>query len=267
MTHTPRTVVITGASSGIGRDAAALFAQCGDTVYDLSRSDKQQDGVVHIACDVTQPATVAQAFAAIASKHSHIDILILCAGSGIAGSVEHTDLDDMRRQFDVNTFGPVTVLQSALPLLRADGPTPRERRVVFVSSMAAVFGIPFQSMYSATKAAVNALAFSLSNELHAQGISVTVVMPGDVKTNFKRNTNLRGADIYPLMQGAIGQMERDEANGLSSVSVARKVFRAATRRRAGLYYTSDFVSDVECLLQRLLPTRFALYVVRKMYHC
>ncbi len=263
----PRTVVITGASSGIGRDTAAMFARCGDTVYDLSRSDKPQDGVVHIPCDITQQAAVSQAFGTISRQHSHIDILILCAGMGIAGSVEHTDMEDMLHQFEVNTFGPVSVIQAALPLLRAGGASCGEGRIVFVSSMAAVFGIPFQSMYSATKAAINALAFSLSNELHVQGISVTVVMPGDVKTNFRRNTNLNGSDIYPHMQGAISQMERDEANGLSSVSVARKVFKAATRRRAGLFYTSDFVSDVECLLQRLLPTRFALYVVRKMYHC
>ncbi len=267
MTSTSRIVVVTGASSGIGRDLAALFAKCGDTVYDLSRSDKPQEGVVHIACDVTQQESVAQAFATISQRHSHIDILVLCAGMGIAGSVEHTAMEEMRRQFDVNTFGPVSVIQSALPLLRAGGAQRSLCRIVFVSSMAAVFGIPFQSMYSATKAAVNALAFALSNELHAQGISVTVVMPGDVKTNFKRSTNLNGADIYPQMQNAIGQMERDEANGLPSMTVARKVFKAATRRRASLFYTSDFVSDMECLLQRLLPTKFALYVVRKMYHC
>lgn len=263
----PKTVVITGASSGIGRDVAAMFARCGDTVYDLSRTEKPQEGVSHVYCDVTLRPTILQAFETISQKHSCIDILILCAGIGMAGSVEHITAEDMHRQFEVNTFGPISVIQSALPLLRASKESQTIRRIVFVSSMAAAFGIPFQAMYSATKAAVNSLAFSLSNELYAQGISVTVVMPGDVKTDFQRKTNLAGTDVYPHMQDAISQMEHDEANGLSLQSVARKVFRAATRKKVALFYTSDLKSDMECLLQRLVPTRFALYVVRKMYHC
>lgn len=263
-----KTVVITGASSGIGRETAQLFAKHGDTIYDLSRSDKPLDGVTHIYCDVTKPQSIAEAFQTIGKSHSHIDILILCAGMGIAGSIEHTSEEEMRRQFDVNTFGPIRVLQCALPLMRQGEATLGERgRVVFVSSMAAVFGIPFQAMYSATKAAVNSFAFALRNELHSQRISVTVVMPGDVKTNFKRSTNLIGSDIYPQMSKAISQMEHDEASGLSAISVAHKVYRAATRKRPSLFYTSDLTSDLECLLQRMLPTSVALYVVKKLYHC
>ena len=265
----PKNVVITGASSGIGRETAAIFAKAGNVVYDLSRSDKPQEGVIHIYCDVTKPQTVTEAFCTIAKTHPHIDILILCAGMGIAGSIEFTADEEMCHQFDVNTFGPIRVVQAALPLMRQE-PLMRGKecgRIVFVSSMAAVFGIPFQAMYSATKAAINSFAFSLRNELRRHSIGFSVVMPGDVKTAFKRTTNLTHADIYPQMASAISQMEHDEATGLTALSVARKVVRAATRRRPALFYTSDFTSDLECLLQRLVPTSLALYVVRKLYHC
>ena len=263
-----KTAVITGGSSGIGRATAAILVSRGYMIYDLSRSENPQEGVCHIYCDVTQTETVNEAFKLIAQKEEKgIDLLILCAGMGVAGSVEHTTDTEMIHQFDVNTFGPVRVVRQALPLLRKNAKTRPRRRIVFVSSMAAQFGIPFQSMYSATKAAINSIAFSLSNEVRSQNITVAVVMPGDVKTNFKRKTNLEGNGIYPNMKSAISQMEHDEQNGLSAEAVAQRVVRAATRRHISLFNTSDRLSTLECLLQRLLPTSVALYVVRKLYHC
>ncbi|MGN1236650.1 MAG: hypothetical protein ACI4TS_04320, partial [Bacteroidaceae bacterium] len=80
-------------------------------------------------------------------------------------------------------------------------------------------------------------------------------------------TNLDGNDIYPNMKSAISQMEHDEQNGLSAEAVAQRVVKAATCRRVSLYTTSDRLSTLECVLQRLLPTSVALYVVRKLYHC
>lgn len=262
-------IVITGASSGIGRETARILADCGHTVYDLSRTDKPQMGVEHLYCDVTKRDTIDAAIQTIAQKEGRIDKLILCAGMGVAGSIEHTADGDMLHQFDVNTFGPIRVIQAALPVMRTQQQqtAPERGRIVFVGSMAGVFGIPFQAMYSATKAAINSFAFSLRNELHSYNIKVAVLMPNDVKTNFSRKTDLTGSDVYPTMQPAIEQMERDEAKGLSAQAVARKVVRATMRSRVGLYYTSDFMSDVECLLQRLLPTSTAAYVVRKLYHC
>ena len=261
-------IVITGASSGIGRETARILAESGHTVYDLSRSEKPQQGVTHIYCDVTKRETVDIAIQTIASREGRIDKLILCAGMGVAGSIEHTADADMQHQFDVNTFGPIRVIQAALPLMRTQDIVGKERgRIIFVGSMAGVFGIPFQAMYSATKAAVNSFAFSLRNELRPYNIKVAVLMPNDVKTSFSRKTDLTGSEIYPNMQPAIEQMEHDEANGLTADVVARRVIRATMRKRVGLYYTSDFMSSVECFLQRLLPTSAALYVVKKLYHC
>ena len=265
-----KVIVITGASSGIGRSTATLMAKQGHIVYDLSRSAHPQEGVRHIACDVTDPATIQNAFTQIATECGRIDILILSAGMGVAGAIEYTTETEMHRQFDVNVYGPIRTIQAALPIMRQQLPARegKERaRIVFVSSMAAQFGIPFQSMYSASKAAVNSLAFTLSNEVRDYRISVTCIMPGDVQTNFKRSTDLSGSDVYPKMDGAIRQMIRDEENGLSSAAVARRVRHAALTRRPRLFYTSDYLSDLEHLIGKLVPSSVAKRVVGWIYHC
>ncbi len=262
--------VITGASSGIGRATARIMADKGWKVYDLSRSDKPQNGVTHIACDVTNRDTIESAIKQIADKEGRIDVLVLCAGMGVAGSIEFTKEEEMQRQFDVNVYGPIRVVQAALPLMRSQAKQGKERgRLVFVSSMAAVFSIPFQAMYSATKAALNAFAFGLKNELKAYDIIVSCVLPGNVNTGFgaARRTDLAGSDVYPNMKGAIEQMEQEENNGMTSEKVAKKVVKACTKRCPSLFYTSDIVSDLECLGNRLLPTWLANKVVGKMYNC
>ncbi|MBQ9640580.1 MAG: SDR family oxidoreductase [Bacteroidaceae bacterium] len=263
--------VITGASSGIGRETARQMADKGYKVYDLSRSDKPQEGIIHLPCDVTNRETITAAIQQITDTDGRIDVLVLCAGMGVAGSIEFTKEEEMQRQFDVNTYGPIRVVQAALPLMRTQPMLQQgERgRIVFVSSMAAVFGIPFQAMYSATKAAINSFAFSLKNELKAYQIAVSCVQPGDVKTSFgnARRTDLAGSDVYPNMQAAIQQMEHDEENGLSATACAKQVVKACTKKNPSLYYTSDLLSDLECLGNRLLPTWLATKVVGMMYHC
>ena len=186
---------------------------------------------------------------------------------GIAGAIEFTTEAEMHRQFDVNVYGPIRVLQAALPLMRSQEKRGRERgRIVFVSSMAAVFSIPFQSMYSASKAALNSYAFALRNELKAYDIRVSCVMPGDVHTNFKRTTDLTGSEVYPHMKLAIEQMIHDEEHGLTSGQVARRVVKACTCPSPKIFYRSDLLSSLECLLQRVCSHSFACWLVGKIYH-
>jgi len=262
--------VITGASSGIGQATALMMLEKGFKVYDLSRREIVQTGVTHIFCDVTKRETIDEAIQQIQAAEGRIDVLILCAGMGVAGSIEFTKEEEMQRQFDVNAYGPIRVVQAALPLMRTQAKGKNERgRIVFVSSMAAVFSIPFQAMYSATKSALNAFAFALKNELKAYDITVSCVLPGNVNTGFgaARQTDLAGSDVYPNMQAAIRQMEEEENNGMTSETVARKVVKASTKKNPSLFYTSDLLSDLECLGNRLLPTWLAVKVVGMMYKC
>lgn len=281
-----RIAVITGASSGIGRASATVLVRHGYQVYDLSRSENPQPGVVHIDCDVTKNETITAAFNRISSEAGRIDLLLLSAGMGVAGAIEFTTESEMKRQFDVNLYGPIRVIQAALPIMRQQAmqerhgifgiegkgirslfgyPYKERGRIVFISSMAAVFSIPFQSMYSASKSALNSFAFALRNELKHYYIRVSSVLPGDVHTNFKRTTDLNGSDIYPQMKPAIEQMIHDEENGLTSEQVAKRVMRAALRRRPSIFYTSDFLSDLERFAARIVTSNMAVRIVGKIY--
>mgnify|MGYP000939925263 FL=1 len=150
-----KVAAITGASSGIGRETAKYFQRKGWKVYNLSRRPSGEPGIIHIAADVTDEAEIEKAFALIHAESGGLDLLINNAGFGISGAVEFTELKDAKRQFDVNFFGTLSCIKAALPLLKES-----RGRILCISSAAAVFAIPFQSFYSATKAAINILVSS-----------------------------------------------------------------------------------------------------------
>ncbi|MFR8873989.1 MAG: SDR family NAD(P)-dependent oxidoreductase [Oscillospiraceae bacterium] len=143
-------VLLTGGSSGIGRCAARRLADAGCRVYELSRRDSRQAGITHLPCDVTRQDQVEAAVQTVVDREGRIDIVVNNAGFGISGAVEFTDTEDARRLLDVNFFGMVRVNRAVLPHLRRAG----GGRIVNLSSVAAVAPIPFQTYYSASKAAV-----------------------------------------------------------------------------------------------------------------
>lgn len=266
-----KVVVITGASSGIGREVARQLADQGHRVYDLSRSEKPQDGVRHIRCDVTDRDAIQQAIDCVKQEAGRIDTLLLCAGSGVAGALEFMTEEELQFQFDVNAFGPLRVAQAALPIMREQQPlSGKERgRIIFISSMGAVFSLPYQGLYSATKMAVNGMAYALRNEVHPFDISVTSILPGDVKTGFTaaRRKNTTGRDIYTHMDGAFEAMASDEINGSLPEVIAKRIVKIVNKKSVGMYCTLDWLSLAEYILQKIAPHRFALWVVRKMYRC
>lgn len=155
-----KVAVVTGGSSGIGRCTAAVLRNAGCTVYEFSRREHPMDGVGHMSVDVTDEAAVRCAVERIAQTKGGIDIVVNCAGFGISGAVEFTELADAKRQFDVNFFGMVNVNRAAIPVMRNRG----GGRIVNVSSVAAVAHIPFQTYYSASKAAIESYTCALAND-------------------------------------------------------------------------------------------------------
>ncbi len=244
-----KTAVISGASGGIGLEMAHLLKQ-EYRVYDLSRSGKDTPGILHIDTDVTSEESVKAAFSQIAAREGQIDLLVCNAGFGIAGASEFTPLSDAKQQLDVNFFGTVLCTQYALPLLRKT-----KGRIVSVSSAAAVFPIPFQSFYSASKSAVNAYICALRNEVRHLGVSAVAVMPGDTKTGFTamRKKACMGEDVYGgRIAPSIAVMERDEQKGMSASKVAKTIVRIAKKRHVRPLYTAGESYKLLYLLNRLL---------------
>ena len=258
-----KTLVITGGSSGIGKSTASLFAERGWCVFELSRHGLSNGNIRHIDCDVRDAQSVQNAVAAVLSQTDSIDVVISNAGFGISGSVEFTDIREAERQMDVNFMGAVRFVQAILPQLRKQ----RGGRIIFTSSVAAILSVPYQSFYSASKAAINALALALANEVREFGICVSVMMPGDVSTGFTdaRSKSVAGEDIYLGANKAVTTMERDERNGMSPKQMARLFYHIATCRSPKPQYIGGFSYRLLCFLDRLLPKRLVNWIEWKVY--
>lgn len=257
-----KTLIITGGSSGIGRATALLFSERGWKVYELSRHGASTDGVVHIDCDVTRAELCREAVAQVLAREQRVDLLISNAGMGVAGSVEFTPDEELHRQMDVNFFGAMNIVRAVLPQMRAQ----RGGRIIFVSSIAAVFSIPYQAYYSASKAALNAVALALQNEVREFGIDVCCLLPGDVKTGFTaaRQKVHAGVEFYRHMQKSIETMEYDEQTGLSPDQMARRLWRMGNSRWVWIYQTTGWYKLL-ALLEKLLPKTLVNRVVGWLY--
>lgn len=232
-------------------------------MYELSRHGSSYTGVVHIDCDVTSPEQVHQTVDEVLRQTDHIDVVISNAGMGISGPVEFTPVEEAKRQFDVNFFGAFYLVQAVLPVLRRQ----QCGRIIFTSSVAAVLSVPYQSFYSASKAALNAMALALANEVRPYHIHVSCLMPGDVATGFTaaRSKGTAGADVYPRAEQAVAAMEKDERNGMSAKKMATALWRIATSRFPAPLHVGGWQYKVFCFLDRILPKRVVNRIEGMMY--
>lgn len=258
-----KVIVISGASKGIGAECAKKFLSEGYTVYNLSRTPSETDGVKNVVCDVTNEENIKDALAKVAGEEGKIDLVLANAGFGISGAVEFTEAEDAHRQFDVNFFGAFYLVKNALPYLRET-----KGRVLAVSSAAAVFSIPFQSFYSASKAAVASLMCATASEVKSFGIRAGYVQLGDVKTSFtaSRKKDHKGDDVYGgVISRSVAKMEHDEQNGMAPETIAKKIYKVMTKRKMPLKTTVGASYKFLVFLAKLLPLPFQNFVIRKMY--
>ncbi len=257
------TLVITGGSSGIGKATAELFAQKGWRVFEWSRSGKSTDTITHISCDVTKHEETKAAARQVIEQAGQIDVFISNAGFGISGAIEFTTTEDAHRQMEVNFFGALNSVQAVLPYMRER----KAGHIIFTSSVAAVLSIPYQSFYSASKAAINALALALQNEVRAFGIHVSVLMPGDVATGFTaaRKKSEDGSEAYGNIHKAVAAMEKDEQGGMKPLKMAKIFYSIATSRCPAPQYIGGAQYKIFCFLDRILPKRFVNWVVGQLY--
>ena len=257
--------VITGGSSGIGLAAAALFARKGYFVYALSRRGGQSgENLHHLVCDVTDEAQVQTVFREIFERHGQIDVLVNNAGFGISGAVEQTDDAQAKKQLDVNFFGCFHCCKAAVPLMRKAG----HGVIINISSMAAVLSIPFQSFYSASKSAINALTLALANEVRPFGITVCALMPGDVKTGFTavREKTEDSANVYgDTLKNSVAAMEHDEQNGMSPQVLAQAIWRLSQKKHPKPLSTCGVQYRVFAALQKALPGSAVNRIVGAIY--
>ena len=263
-----KNILLTGGSSGIGLAAASLLAAKGYTVYAASRNPGTEiqtftrgGDVRPVKMDVCDPASVDEAASHI---QADIGIVVHCAGIGIACAGEDYPQDAVSRLMKTNFDGVLLVNSRFLPRLRGRG----RGLCVIIGSVAGVFSVPYQSHYSASKAALDSYASALRMELRDFGIRVSLIMPGDTSTGF---TGARTYDIdeasphYKACRQAVRKMEKDEIGGRPPESVARSILKICGRKSPPLRRVIGFEYKLMVFFQRLLPHRLIEYILWKMY--
>ena len=256
--------IVTGASSGIGRMTAIALVAKGYTVYDFSRRNVPNEGILHVTADVTDSDSINRAVQVVLQAEGHIDLLVNNAGFGISGAVEFTNTEEVTRLFDVNFFGTVRVVRAVLSQMRQQG----SGRIVNISSVAAICPIPFQTFYSASKSAIMTYSMALANEVRDFGITVCAVLPGDIKTGFTnaRAKSEHGDDVYNgRIARSVSRMEHDEENGMSAVVAGRVIAAIASGKSKKPLHTLGFGYRFIAVLVKLLPAALVNRLIKILY--
>ena len=259
MAKARRVALVTGASAGIGKACADRLAAAGWVVTGASRRGTGSSGPAWtgLVMDVDQDSSVQAGVAGVIERGGRIDALIAAAGWGIAGAAECTSIAEAKAQFETNFWGCVRVVQAVLPQMREQ----QHGRIVLISSIGGVIGIPFQAYYSASKFALEGFAEALAYEVAPFAVQVTLVQPGNIATDF--TANRRRAEARPgdaayaeAMTRAVGIMERDEAGGAPAEHVAVTVQRVLESSRAPRRISVGKAGErVGLIAKRLLPFR------------
>jgi NAD(P)-dependent dehydrogenase (short-subunit alcohol dehydrogenase family) len=257
MSEMARSVLVTGASAGIGLACADRLHAAGWIVTGASRRGTSAGGWAGVVMDVDDDESVRAGVAGVLTAAGRIDAVVTAAGWGLAGAVECSSVQEAKAQLETNFWGSVRVVQEVLPAMRAQG----AGRLVLISSIGGVIGIPFQAFYSASKFALEGLGEALAYEVAPFGVQVTLVQPGNVRTDFTDSRRMAAAGqddaVYAAAAGkAVRQMERDERNGVPAGDVADIVLRVLTSPRPPRRVSVGKAGERAGLLaKRLLPFR------------
>lgn len=259
-----KVAIVTGASRGIGLAITKALSQAGWRVCGLSRRAGPLEKADWYCCDVTDQQSVQTAFAQIFDRYQRIDLLVNNAGMGISGAAEFTSEADIQRQLEVNLMGAIRCTQQVLPLMRQQG----GGRIIFTSSLAALFPLPFQSFYSVSKAGLDAFCDALRLEVRPFGIETCAILLNDVKTEFTdaRRKTPDGDDLYDgRIAASVEKMERSERSGMAPEQVAAAVLRLLRRKRLPPHKIVGAGNEALGLLYRLLPANAMLWLLGKIY--
>ena len=257
-----RTVLVTGASSGIGKSIALALASDGFTVYGTSRRDFELEGVKMIKADVRSTESVENAFSQI---DGDVSILINCAGTGLTGAVEDCTGEDALEQMNTNYAGALRTVRCALPAMRRNG----RGLIINIGSVGGIYVCPFQSLYSSSKAALEKMTESLRIEAAPFGVKACTVCPGDLHTGFTANRLYthasKNTDYGEAFSNSVARMERDETNGKPPVVVTKAVLRIIKTGRVPVRITVGADYKLLVFLKRLFPLCVVEKILTAMY--
>jgi NAD(P)-dependent dehydrogenase (short-subunit alcohol dehydrogenase family) len=262
-TTAPKVVLVTGASTGIGKCCADHLVSRGYRVFGTSRrppasTAPSSASVEMIAMDVDDDRSVTTGVQSVVEKAGRLDAVINNAGWGLMGAIEDTAIDEARAQLETNFFGVLRVCRAVLPILRQQG----GGHIINISSLGGIVGLPFSGLYSASKFALEGFSEALRLETWRFGIRVVLVEPGDFRSNFTAARRMTKAsainDAYrQALDRAHAAQEKEERNGPTPEPIARLVEKILRSNNPRLRYTAGMLSQRMVVpLKRFLPQRF-----------
>lgn len=254
---TPKNIIITGSSSGIGQALRNYYTANGDNVIGISLCDDDY------CCDVSDYQAMKAIFDEIKTKIDKIDILIPCAGFGLSGAIELIDNKLIQKEYDVNVLGTVNSIQCSLPLMRENG------KIINISSACALFPLPFRAFYCSSKAAVSSLSDCLRMELSRTKIQSTAICPCDIKTNFTKNrqksydTNERYGEA---IRCSAERIDSREDKRMSIEKATKIMVKIIGKRKLKPQYVMGARNKFLYQVQKFFPRSWVIKVMTKMFY-
>jgi len=261
-------VLITGASSGIGKSIGVYLASQNYKVYGTSRNPKQEElnGIHFIQLDVTNQESVLNAIGTLIQKENRIDYLINNAGVGITGPMEEIPEEEQKKIFETNYFGPLRVINTVLPHMRSR----RSGFIINVTSIAGHMGLPFRGFYSASKGALELSTEAYRMELKAFNIKMTNVAPGDFATNIasgRYHAPIQDKSPYKdVYAKSLKLMDEHVDHGKDPDLMAKSVFAIMQNSNPKIHYkVGDATQKLSVFLKHILPDKVFESLLLKHY--
>jgi NAD(P)-dependent dehydrogenase (short-subunit alcohol dehydrogenase family) len=253
-----KVVLITGGSSGIGKSIGEYLHSKGFTVYGTSRNPERVTGSVFplIALDVRDAESIKQAVTSVIAAAGRLDILINNAGVGITGPLEEIPAEEIKNNFETNLFGPIQLMKSVLPQMRSQ----KSGLIINITSIAGYMGLPYRSVYSASKGALELITEALRMEVKSFGVHITNVAPGDFATNIaagRYHAPLIKGSAYEVPYGnTLEMMNTHVDSGSNPQQMAEAVYKIIQSPGPKVHYkVGAFLQKFSIVLKRILPDK------------
>jgi NAD(P)-dependent dehydrogenase (short-subunit alcohol dehydrogenase family) len=254
-----KVVLITGISSGFGKETAIQLLNKGHKVYGtLRQNNGTVPGINVLHLDLTKPDTIDSAVREVLDREGRIDVVINNAGMHLGGPIEITPPEDFQRQIDTNLNGVIHIIRNVLPAMRQQG----GGLIINISSIGGLMGLPFQGFYSTVKFALEGISQSLRMEVRAFSIKVVLVNPGDFHTNNTANRkniigDPRSNPYFDQFNKTRTIYEKDETGGWDPAILARKLCRIIELKNPRTrYIIGSFDQKLAVVLKKILPGRW-----------
>jgi short-subunit dehydrogenase len=264
-----KVILITGISSGFGRETAKLLADKGHIVYGTVRKETvKENNVNYLIMDLTDQQSIKRVVSIVLEKEGRIDVLINNAGMHAGGAIETSPVETIKLQMDTNFMGMVYVTREVLPAMRNQG----GGMIINFSSIMGLMGLAFQAFYSASKFAIEGFSEALRMEVKKFNIKIVLINPGDFNTNNTANRkNFLAPEVlndpyYGQFRKTLAIVEKDESNGWKPLILAEKIAGIIEHKNPKQrYIIASFEQKLAVVLKYILPGKLFRKILEDHY--